>query len=276
MKTCEIIKPKRLDGRKTHEGTEYGYKLHLKAGEDPCPECKAASQAAQRVRTRRRQDKVDARNQKNYRAWDPERDLSCEKPTPSSPDGVRGARAGFYRHKRAEETPCPECAEAWRVYHLEAYHAKKDQYREKRNAAAATRREAKREELREYDRRYYQEHKDRSRVIRRARHTRAKATWDGHTTETIIETHGSDCYLCGTPVDPGLPAGYSDSPQRDHVVPLTDPESPGDVIENVRLTHARCNLAKSHKRVEDLDLPFMPPGHEAYKSADTEKEEAHA
>lgn len=272
MKTCEIIKRKRLDGRKTHEGTEYGYKLHLKAGEDPCPECKAASQEAHRVRGAR----ALGRKRENYRAWDPEHDLSCEMPTPSSPDGARGTTKGFSQHRTAGTEPCKECLEAQRAHGRAKYHAKKDQYREKRNTYAAARREAKREELREYDRRYYQEHKDRSRVIRRARHTRAKATWDGHTTETIIETHGSDCYLCGTPVDPGLPAGYSDSPQRDHVVPLADPESPGDVIENVRLTHARCNLMKSHKKVEDLDLPFMPPGHEAYKSADTEKEEAHA
>lgn len=273
MKTCQ--KPSRTHSASL-EGTETGAKRHRRHGEDPCPECAAGEKAAQKIRYARRKAKLEAERQKTYRAWDPERDLSCEMPTPSSPNGARGTTKGFSQHRTAGTEPCAECLEAQRAHGRAKYHATKDQYREKRNAYAAARREAKREELREYDRRYYQEHKDRSRVIRRARHTRAKATWDGHTTETIIKAHGSDCYLCGTPVDPGLPVGYSDSPQRDHVVPLTDPESPGDVIENVRLTHARCNLAKSCKRVEDLDLPFMPPGHEAYKSADTEKEEAHA
>lgn len=62
------------------------------------------------------------------------------------------------------------------------------------------------------------------------------------------------CYLCGYPVDPW--AEYRDpwtgrvSPDYasiDHVIPLADPNSPGDVPNNVRLAHLGCNMSKGSK-----------------------------
>jgi 5-methylcytosine-specific restriction endonuclease McrA len=59
----------------------------------------------------------------------------------------------------------------------------------------------------------------------------------------IIERDKGACYLCGLPVDVSLPKGDPLSKHFDHVIPLSKggPHS----MENIRLTHARCNYRKA-------------------------------
>lgn len=58
----------------------------------------------------------------------------------------------------------------------------------------------------------------------------------------IVERDGGICYLCGTPVDMTL-RRHPMAPHFDHVIPLSKggPHS----MDNIRLTHARCNYRKA-------------------------------
>ena len=65
---------------------------------------------------------------------------------------------------------------------------------------------------------------------------------------TVINTYGSDCHLCGKPIDMKAPRksgsdGWELSLHIDHVVPLS--KGGDDTLENVRPSHAQCNLMKS-------------------------------
>lgn len=67
----------------------------------------------------------------------------------------------------------------------------------------------------------------------------------------LIETYGITCYLCHEPIDltatrqVGKP-GWERGLHRDHVIPRS--KGGPDTIENVRPTHARCNLEKWSKQ----------------------------
>lgn len=65
----------------------------------------------------------------------------------------------------------------------------------------------------------------------------------------VLQEHGRWCYLCESPIGSDL--------HMDHVVPL----SRGGLhcYENVRPTHATCNLSKNDRMLHELDLPFLPP-----------------
>lgn len=54
---------------------------------------------------------------------------------------------------------------------------------------------------------------------------------------------GSDCSLCGEPVDSARPFPHPLSPSVDHVMPLS--RGGGNTPENLALAHLSCNRAKS-------------------------------
>ena len=68
-----------------------------------------------------------------------------------------------------------------------------------------------------------------------------------YTRNQIIKRDGLNCYICNTPVDfnathiQGQP-GWETYPHVDHVIPLA--LGGDDTLENVKLTHAICNINK--------------------------------
>lgn len=221
--------------------------------------------------------------------------MECQKATKRSPQGRTGTYAGYAAHRRAGEPLCPACQKAkkdWEVKrHLELPEEKREKARE------TTRKW--RSKHPDYNKEYYR--KNREENIRRVREwekaqgeegvklrrKQAKA-WrqknpgrmseygrarrakekqlphEDYTLEDIIERYGSDCYLCGYEVDlnnRGLPLNPR-TPNVDHVIPISDPECPGDILSNVRVTHYSCNIKKSGRRLEVLDLPFDIPKEE--------------
>lgn len=63
----------------------------------------------------------------------------------------------------------------------------------------------------------------------------------------ILSKYGSDCYLCGSAVDLLAPRsigsdGWQNSLHLEHVIPLS--KGGNDTIENIRPSHALCNLRK--------------------------------
>lgn len=77
----------------------------------------------------------------------------------------------------------------------------------------------------------------------------------------VLLAHGTKCHLCGKDVD--LTAtrrvgffGWENGLHLDHVVPLSRGGS--DELDNVKPSHARCNIKKSNMPTPAVPK-FLPP-----------------
>lgn len=69
--------------------------------------------------------------------------------------------------------------------------------------------------------------------------------------EQLAERDGLNCYLCNEVIDMALPRTSKMGATIDHVVPLS--RGGLDELDNLKLAHWTCNLAKSNKLVEELN-----------------------
>lgn len=118
----------------------------------------------------------------------------------------------------------------------------------------------------EQSRKYYEENKQRilddkkeyrannpevARRGRRARRARQRNSNSvPYTEHEVIETYGSNCYICYEQIDLNAPrrtgiAGWEVGLHVDHVIPICAGGT--DSIENVRPAHGLCNLRKARK-----------------------------
>lgn len=205
--------------------------------------------------------------------------MACHRPTHRNPNGRKGTHAGYLAHHRAKEDPCVECNLAnseyeraryskereEKIFYVKRYRSENlDKVRKYNKEYSKGYRSRNSDKLLEYNREYYQRNPEKAAEWGRRRNWRRRARKlslpaDGYTSADIIEAYGTTCYLCETEVDVKLPKGSSVSPHIDHVHPLSCPSSPGDVLGNVRWTHAICNLSKGAKMVSELTLPFPAP-----------------
>ena len=206
--------------------------------------------------------------------------MACHQPTRRNPDGRKGTYAGYLAHYKAKEAPCAECKLASSEYERVRYSEKREEniaYRKKYRSEnpdkiLAYNKEYKRrnaDKVLAYNREYYQRNSEKAAEWRRKRNQRRRARklslpTDRYTHEDITRAHGTVCYLCNSDVDIALPSGSPISPHIDHVHPMSCPECPGDILSNVRWTHASCNLTKGAKKVSELTLPFPAPSGNAY------------
>ena len=134
-----------------------------------------------------------------------------------------GTRSGYDYHRRVVyEDPCFECAKAERAYHRE------------RRATAGERIN----ELRRKNRR------DNPSITIQTKYTR----------QDITQVYGNDCYLCSKAIDFQAPPkvgadGWEFSYHPDHVIPLS--KGGLDIIENLRPSHAQCNIRKASTIIEE-------------------------
>jgi 5-methylcytosine-specific restriction endonuclease McrA len=103
--------------------------------------------------------------------------------------------------------------------------------------------------------------RDQRRLAKNRRERRAAENGQTpYTRQEILERDDYTCYLCGEKVDMtathqmGQP-GWELFPHLDHVVPLS--KGGPDTPDNVRTTHARCNLNKSDKLVDNEISPSL-------------------
>ena len=84
----------------------------------------------------------------------------------------------------------------------------------------------------------------------------AKVTDRGWTSEEILTTHGTDCHICNEPIDLTAPrsprkgANWKLGLHFDHVIPLS--KGGTNSVDNVRPSHAICNMQKNSKILETL------------------------
>lgn len=259
MYACEKPTKRHPEGRR---GTNAGYRRHLYRKETPCDECMEGMRREAR--------------EKHYEAspWmhPVEAEMECQKPTGMFPEGRTGTRAGFIAHEKVGEPPCEECLDAKKEYNAARMRKNYGRYRDKKLEYQRSYREENKEKLRISDRIYYLNNKAKREAQKRVRELRLEELpFEAFAPEDISKAHGEDCYLCGGPVDLLEETGWSTSPHLDHVHPISDEATPGHVLSNVRWTHARCNMSKGAKLMEELKLPFDPPVEERY-GADEESE----
>jgi len=126
-----------------------------------------------------------------------------------------GTRSGYDYHRRAlKEDPCELCAEAERSYHRE------------RRVRDSVKLNADR------------------RAWKRA-HPNVRRTV--FTMEEIVAVYGTCCHYCGGEIDFDAPRaagtpGWEKAYHPDHLIPLS--KNGPDVIENIRPSHAQCNMRK--------------------------------
>ena len=142
-----------------------------------------------------------------------------------------GTYAGYRKHHNDKTKPCIDCLVANRVY-------SKIQYQ--KNGA-----------LRQANSRA--RNIDRVRERERAKDRRRKAVLSKPYNELqVIATYGANCHICGLAIDfmatrkcgnEGWESGF----HVDHLVPLS--RGGVDTLENVRPSHAVCNLQKAASHV---------------------------
>jgi hypothetical protein len=85
----------------------------------------------------------------------------------------------------------------------------------------------------------------------RARRQKSPQTATGHwykkRLDELLEAYGPNCYLCGSKIDFKAPRkvgqpGWEYSFHPDHLIPLS--KGGEDTLENVRPSHAKCNMQK--------------------------------
>lgn len=113
------------------------------------------------------------------------------------------------------------------------------------------RRRADPERFRGYAREYYQSNREHIRnSLKRRRHNRYGVISVPYSLDQVIDLYGTDCHICGDAIDmalsrkPGI-EGWEKALHIDHVIPMV--KGGPDTIDNVRPSHAYCNLSKSVK-----------------------------
>lgn len=155
-----------------------------------------------------------------------------------------GTASGYVTHRNSKQEACDECREAkriesqaWRTANGEIDRISKRLWA-KNNA----------EKIRIKNKKYKDANPDKFSEAKRRR--RAMERGNSHapySTKLVLETYGTDCHLCNQKIDLEAPRtasikGYEFGLQVDHLIPLVKGGS--DNIENVRPSHAICNMRK--------------------------------
>lgn len=91
---------------------------------------------------------------------------------------------------------------------------------------------------------------------RKRRALEAKVYSERYTETEVLNRWGSNCHLCGGPIDLDAPRaakngqGWEKGLHLDHVVPIS--YGGPDILENVKPSHGICNLSRG-KSVENID-----------------------
>ena len=254
-------------------GTYGGYQTHGRNNEDKCEPCKAASREyANNHHKKRKEQNPDYRVErdkaysKKYAATH-----KYNKNLATNPIVTReqcGTFAGSRWHARRAEVMCEPCRLALRAYnkarldsdpekrqkHRETNKASREKHKDKLRAKSKEYREANREILSTKNRKYHYDNPEKTRQKARLRRARIRGNgFEYYTESQVLDLYGTICYLCNTQIDltasryQGHSKGWELGLHIDHVIPIVG--GGPDTLENVRPTHAQCNLKKNAKHI---------------------------
>ena len=110
---------------------------------------------------------------------------------------------------------------------------------------------AKPEVARRKQKKYWAKHPEKAQEYNRQRRARKhQVEHIPYTKEQVLERYGTDCHICGKPIDLKAPRalrfkGWEHGLHLDHVIPIS--KGGPDTIENVRPAHGLCNMSKGAK-----------------------------
>lgn len=203
------------------------------------------------------------------------------RPEPTITDKC-GTWAGYKRHARRKERKCEPCALVGKERNRKKYLANREQILASQNEY----RQRNREQVLERKKRYYRENKDKVRAgikdwearnpdkvleysrnwyqaniekaradsLRTAHRRNAKkrnTRTEPYTEIQVLEMYGTDCNICSKPIDFTAPrrssanSNWQQGLHIDHLIPIS--KGGTDTLDNVRPTHALCNLKKADK-----------------------------
>ena len=104
------------------------------------------------------------------------------------------------------------------------------------------------EVARRKQRKYWAKHPEKAQLFNRQRRARVnKVKHIPYTKEEVLEKYGSNCHICGTPINLKAPRkagkkGWEHGLHLDHLIPIS--KGGPDTIDNVRPAHGLCNRSK--------------------------------
>jgi 5-methylcytosine-specific restriction endonuclease McrA len=142
-----------------------------------------------------------------------------------------GTYSGYQRHYRLGEPACVPC-KAGAVVYTSTYY-----YKNKKKIYESKKKNSK-----------YRQRKAIQKSRRKARKKRNRV--GPYTLEQVLELYGTNCYICSKPIDFNAPRvcgkpGWENGLHLDHVIDIQ--YGGADAIDNVKPTHALCNLKKNAK-----------------------------
>jgi 5-methylcytosine-specific restriction endonuclease McrA len=110
------------------------------------------------------------------------------------------------------------------------------------------------------------EHPEKNREKARRRRARKRGnSVEPYTEAQVLARYGTDCYLCGEPIDMDAPRstqkkGWERGLHMEHVVAIDNGGS--DAIGNVRPAHGLCNMKKGALVIQGI--PVLVEGHATF------------
>ncbi len=188
-----------------------------------------------------------------------------------------GTYAGYWKHYRAKTVFCQPCKKAYSEYQKQRYQKDKEKYiqksavwaknnpekstaskkkywlknKEKHSKLVLSWQNENKDKLNEINRNWAKNNPDK---IRRKNHKRRafkkNVDFEKYTESQVLETYGSNCHICNDLIDLKAPRSsgkpkWEKSLHIDHLIPISKGGS--DTLENVRPSHAICNLRKGAK-----------------------------
>jgi HNH endonuclease len=190
-----------------------------------------------------------------------------------------GTMAGYKMHRNHNTPICEDCRTAcrenkrkWRLANPEKAKQENKKGHIKRREKVLERnrlfRKNNPEHVKAYQDNYRSNHKEERETYRLNNlekfrsYARKRKAWklnNGHEPyleQQVLELYGTDCHICQEPIDLEVSrkVGIGDwklGLHIDHLIPLAKGGS--DTLENVRPSHANCNLLKNAKNMEDIN-----------------------
>ena len=144
-----------------------------------------------------------------------------------------GTYNGYQLHYRHKELACDSCKAAASKYVMTRYFANKEKILERQKK--------------------YRRNNPKTRAAKNRQKARRRAKqlgngYEKYSLEKVLELYGTKCNICNIEIDMKAPRNctgdnWAFGLHIDHVVPISKGGS--DTLENVRPTHALCNVTKS-------------------------------
>lgn len=184
--------------------------------------------------------------------------------SPFTIDSRCGTYAGYNAHQYRKEDFCPPCREARTMYikkwtkansrKVKRYNKKWTGANTEKVRASCVRYSARYpEKTKKRHSEYRSSHPEKRREHDRRRRARKRDNgFEPYTEAQVLEIYGTDCYLCGEPIDLTAPrqvgkVGWERGLHIEHLVAIAN--GGRDDLENARPSHGLCNCKKGARAI---------------------------